>query len=248
MKIDEFLELARTRRSIRRFKPDPIPDEYIEKILEAARWAQSGANAQPWEFIVVKNPETKSKIVEIYTRQVQQSWDIEKTRVKELRQPAYREGPHAGPSGFQNAPIFILVCGDPRTAQASVLSTHFVPNEGGPMAHFLKSMSNATQILTLAAAACGLGAQWVSINTVTELHLRPLLGVPDEIAIHTLVPIGYPAYEPPSPYRRELKEMVHYEKFDPARIKSTEDSYQWLVAMRERSSPAYKIMGTVRQK
>ena len=242
MHIEDFLELARTRRSIRRFKPDPVPDAYIEKMLEAARWAQSGANAQPWEFIVVKDPNTKAKIVEIYTRQVQQSWDIEKTRIEELRQPAYRKGAHAGPIGFKDAPIFILVCGDQRTAQASVLSTHFIHNEGGPMAHFLKNMANTTQILTLAAAACGLGTQWVSINTVSELHLRPLLGVPDEISIHTLVPIGYPGYEPPAPYRRELVEMVHYEKFDPARIKSTEDSYQWLVMMRERSKQAYKIM------
>lgn len=248
MQIDEFLELARKRRSIRRFKPDPIPDECIEKMLEAARWAQSGANAQPWEFIVVKDTETKNKIVEIYSKQVKQSWDIEKTREKELRQPAYREGPHAGPLGFKNAPVFILVCGDPRTVQASVLSTHFIHNEGGPMAHFLKNIANATQILHLAAAACGLGSQWVSINSVTEIHLKALLGVPDELAIHTLVPVGYPAYEPPPPYRRELKEMVHYERFDPARIKTTEDSYQWLVDMRKRSSPAYKIMGTVREK
>ena len=58
MEIDELLELMKTRRSMRRFKPDPIPDEYIEKMLEAARWSPSGANAQPWEFIIIKEPET----------------------------------------------------------------------------------------------------------------------------------------------------------------------------------------------
>ena len=48
MNIDELLDLLRTRRSTRKFKPDPIPDEYIEKIIEAARWALSGASAQPY--------------------------------------------------------------------------------------------------------------------------------------------------------------------------------------------------------
>ena len=68
MNIDGFLELARKRRNIRRFKPDLIPDECIEKILEAARWAQSGANAQPWEFIVVKDKDTKDKIADLYVK------------------------------------------------------------------------------------------------------------------------------------------------------------------------------------
>ena len=47
MQIDEFLALVRNRWSVRRFKPEPVPDDYIEKILEAGRWAMSGANAQP---------------------------------------------------------------------------------------------------------------------------------------------------------------------------------------------------------
>ena len=55
MQIDDFLELVRKRRSIRKFKPDPVPDELVEKILEAGRWAMSGSNAQPWEFIVVED-------------------------------------------------------------------------------------------------------------------------------------------------------------------------------------------------
>ena len=141
MQTKDFFEVVRKRRSIRRFKSDPVPDEYIEKMIEAARWAQSGANAQPWEFIVVKEHR-------------RQAWDIEKTRVEELRHNGLREPPTKPPS-YKDAPVFIVVCGDPRTVQASVLITHFLPNEGGPMAHFLKNMANATQILHLAAAALG---------------------------------------------------------------------------------------------
>ena len=53
---DMLLDLVKTRHSVRKFKPDPIPDDTIDKILEVARWAMSGANSQPWEFIVVTDP------------------------------------------------------------------------------------------------------------------------------------------------------------------------------------------------
>ena len=57
----EVLEAIRTRRSIRRFKSEPVPPELIEKMLEAARWAPSSADSEPWEFIVVTDPEIKKK-------------------------------------------------------------------------------------------------------------------------------------------------------------------------------------------
>jgi len=64
MNYEDFLGLLHHRRSIRRFKPDPIPEDYITKILDAARYAMSGANSQPWEFIVVKDPKIKEKVFE----------------------------------------------------------------------------------------------------------------------------------------------------------------------------------------
>lgn len=243
MNIDEFLELVRKRRNVRKFKTDPIPDECIEKIIEAARWAQSGANAQPWEFIVVKNQDTKNKIADLYVEHTKQAWDIEKTRIRELRHPAFRDGPREGLPAFKDAPVLIVICGDPRAVQATVLITHFLHNEGGPDAHFLKNIANATQILTLATAACGLSSQWVSINAVTEARLKPLLDVPDEIAIHTIVPVGYPAYEPASTYRRELEEIVHYEKYDRSKFRTSEDIYEFLIALRQKTRPAYVVLG-----
>src|SRR4030066_489678 len=60
--MGDISEVIKTRKSIRRYKPDPIPDEILDKILEAARWAPTGENYQPWRFIVIKNPETKNKI------------------------------------------------------------------------------------------------------------------------------------------------------------------------------------------
>ncbi len=241
MQSNDFFEVVRRRRSIRRFKPDPVPDEYIEKILEAGRWACSGANAQPWEFIVVKDKETKDKIADFYMVHLKHTWDIEKTRIRELRHPRFVDGPPT-PSegvGFKDAPVFIIVCGDPRTVQASVLITHFLPNEGGPMAHLLKNMGNVTQIMLLAATALGLGSRWVSVNVTTEARLKVLLDVPEELSVPTIVPIGYPAYEPPSSYRRDLKEIIHFEKYDQSKYRSGDDIYNFLLTLRQRTKAAY---------
>ncbi len=64
MDYDSLLELVKKRRSTRKFKPGSIPDEYVDKIIEVARWAPSGANSQPWDFIVIKKPELKQKIID----------------------------------------------------------------------------------------------------------------------------------------------------------------------------------------
>ena len=58
----DILDVLISRKSIRRYKPDPVPDEMIDKILEAARWAPTGENYQPWRFIVIRDQETKNKI------------------------------------------------------------------------------------------------------------------------------------------------------------------------------------------
>lgn len=65
---DELLELVKNRRSVRWFKPDSIPDEYIDKIIEVARWAPSGFHTQPWEFVVIKKKELRNKIADIARR------------------------------------------------------------------------------------------------------------------------------------------------------------------------------------
>lgn len=85
MNYDSLLELFKNRRSTRKFKPEPLPDEYIEKIIEAARWAPSAANSQPWEFIVVKKPELRTRIIELLEEVNQSVKKVEAVRQPELR-------------------------------------------------------------------------------------------------------------------------------------------------------------------
>lgn len=238
MPIDAFLDMVRSRRSCRKFKPDPIPDEWVEKILEAGRWAMSGANGQPWEFIVIKDQKTKDKIAELLVRNRNRVFQIERTRVEEVRMPAYRQVPATVPA-LKTAPVVIAVVGDRRTVQATVLYVRFVFGEGGPGATYFKNMANATQLLCLAAEALGLGAQWCSTNSGWEESLKALLKVPEELAIPTLIPIGYRETKPAPPYRRKLSEIVHQEEYDQSRYRSGEDIYHFLVELRRRSTEAY---------
>ncbi len=238
MEIGQFLDLLRKRRSCRQFRPDPIPDEWVQKILEAGRWAMSGANGQPWEFIVIKDQKTKDAIAALSMRHRERVFQAESTRVEELRQPGFREFHHESPP-LQTAPVIIAVVGDRRTLQASVLYGNFVPGEGGPMAPYYKNMANATQLMCLAAACLGLGAQWSSVSSSWEESLKALLGVPEELAIPTLVPIGYVDHKPPPPFRRKLAEITHYEKYDQSRVRSGADINDFLKELRQRTREAY---------
>ena len=245
MQIDEFLELVHKRRSIRRLKPDPFPDEWVAQILEAGRWAMSGCNAQPWEFIVVKNKETKYNIAQCWCDNLKELEVIEMTRMAEFRHPLFLR-PHTMPA-WKDAPVLIVVCGDRRTLQATILAANFIGAEGGPGgdASFLKAMANPCQIMHLAAAALGLASHWLSVERIFEQQLRSILDVPALLEIHSIVVLGYPAFEAPPPYRRELKEIVHYEKYDRSKYRSGQDVIESLRISRDnvrrQEQAAYKL-------
>jgi nitroreductase len=237
MQIDEFQELARKRRSIRKFKPDPVPDEYIEKILEAARWAMSGGNGQPWQFIVIKDQETKKKLGEVHTRNRDITFAVEMTRSEEYRQPAFRaKGPLEAQEAvirsrygvWSDAPVIIAVVGDRRTMQASTIAARLFE------AHtYNHNLAVVTNMIHLAAASLGLGAQWVGIVSYNAEEMKPILGIPSALDLFTLNPIGYPDIKP-IPYRRELSEMVHYEKYDMSKFRSNTDILEYIKYQRQR--------------
>lgn len=237
MQFDEFLGLVKNRRSIRRFKPDQVADADIEKILEAARWAMSGANAQPWEFIVVKDRKIIDRIADSWLAPRKEAYVIEQTRTKELQHPQLM-GPPSAP-GFQTAPVLVIVLGDRRSFQGTVLSANYIPFEGAPDGIYIKNLANPVQIMHLAAAALGLGAQWLSVDHIWEQSLKVILGIPPVLDVHTVVPVGYPDYKPMPPYRRELREIVHWNKYDQSKYRTGEDMINFIYNLRGYTKPAY---------
>ena len=107
MDYGDLVKLVKTRRSIRNFKTDSIPDEDVDRIIEVARWAPSGANSQPWEFIVLKDKAIKDRIVEIVKEYGECGRKVELTRAADLQFPG-ATGPVREP-GYKDAPVFIII-------------------------------------------------------------------------------------------------------------------------------------------
>jgi nitroreductase len=229
MDYENFLKLVKTRRSIRSFKTDPIPDEYVERIIEAARWAPSGANSQPWEFIVIKDKEIKDKIVEIVNEHREHSRKVELTREKDLRFPAVLSSVRE--PGYKNAPVFIILCGDPRTKEAYPLLTMLTRGDS----HFVSGLASAFLHMALAATTLGLGSQWVSAtgNPFAKCLLKELLGIPQKLEIYDMMALGYPAHQPKERFVRERVGMVHDGRYDQAKYRSDEEIKEFIVALRK---------------
>ena len=117
---DMLLKLVKTRMSVRKFRPDPIPEDTINKILEVSRWAMSGANSQPWEFIVVTDPATKKQLRDAYSEyNTDFIFWMEQQREYNLRHPSYqvKNDPHESlkfnkaKANWHQAPAVIVVLG-----------------------------------------------------------------------------------------------------------------------------------------
>lgn len=229
MDIENFIDLLKSRRSIRAYKPDPIPDEYIQKIIEAARWAPSGGDAQPWEFVVIKRKDIKDKIAALFMESIKPLRQAELTREKELRIPALEtEMPEPG---FKNAPVFILLCGDPRTNEAFPLTVY----EKWGTEVFISNLASAFLCMQLAAKSLGLGSQWVSSSgSLMEDKLKELLNIPEKIKIYDMMAMGYPAYQlgPRSP--RKIDEMTHFERYDRSKLRTDMQIKDFIKNLRKR--------------
>lgn len=214
MDYEGLLELVKKRRSIRKFKPHTVPDEIINKILDLARWAPSGSNHQPWEFIVVKDKATKGKITAIVEDSLRVVQKLELTREKGLQHP----GPlrPVEDAGFKDAPVFIVLLGDPRTRQAQVLQALQGPNS------YISSLANVFLYMHLAAAALGLGSRWVSASSqyVSQALMKEALNIPKGYDIYDLLILGYPDQSPRPRKVRDLRDLVHEDHYDMSKYRS----------------------------
>jgi nitroreductase len=193
----DFFSVARTQRAHRAFTDDPVPDELVERVLEAATFAPSAENMQPWVFVVVRDPVARSGIGELNRR----AWE---GGGREFSRPRLSAGMfekvEAGATGgIANAPVLIVVCGDTTLAVEAVLEASVWP---------------AVQNLLLGAHALGLGSALTTITTVFGDELRSLLALPDHIRPLAIVPLGWPAKALGPPRRAPVAEKTFRERYD----------------------------------
>ena len=216
MNYDDFLSLVKNRRSFRRFKPDPVPQDILGKVLEAARHPPSAGNSQPWEFVIVRDAEIKKNITE---RIISGYKDLHKAD-KEMYW-AVAVQPH-----LAAAPVLVVIIGDRRLEET--YPAH-LPRE--ILLH--QSLAITIYTLQLAAACFGLATAWATMQTeLRETQVRDLLGIPDVYTVDHIIPLGYPDEERErsekalrpvrerASCRRELDEIVHYEHYDMAKFRS----------------------------
>ncbi len=209
MNYTDLLDLVTRTRSIRRFKTDPIPDDYINKIIEVARRAPSGFNQQPWEFVVIRKPELKDKIAGYCKESGIFRPQMEATR--EPWQGDAKQKPHPGEPDYSVAPVFILILGDNRTREGLPMSLRYDPYHQQSI--FTSGLAHAFLYMHLAATSLGLASQWVSATSwaYPQCMIKNLLGIKKELEIYDMLALGYPGYEPKPKLLRDKKTIVHYD-------------------------------------
>ena len=171
--MPDFFDVVRSQRGTAYFKPDPLPDDVLQQVLEAATRAPSGSNRQPWRFIVVRDREVKRQLGEWYREGQRRVSGSAPTREA-------RDGPVHFSVGMEDVPVLVMVCVEQWQIR-------------GSEAYRGASIYPATQNLMLAAAAFGIGTRLTTIWQHCYEDVAALLGVPDGWAMTALIPMGYPA-------------------------------------------------------
>ena len=209
----DLLEMMRHRRSSRTgfLENREVSEAEITQLLEAARVAPSGGNAQPWEFIIIRDTDMRMQIADLYKHQLRDKIELERV----IRGTSSVSG-----VGWRNAPVLILVLGDPRTSLCFPLRTA----EDKADSHFFTGLANATLQIMLMAESMGLSTQYVSdcASPYFSLMLKHMLGIPQELRVYHIVPVGYTEVIATPKTRRPLDSMVHYDRYDASKLRSLE--------------------------
>jgi len=172
----DFYDVIKTRRSVRGYRSDPIPEDVLDRVLDAARLAPSGSNRQPTRYILVEDEEARKRLAQLCHQQ----------------------------SFIAEAPVVIVACG-----------CEIPSNRGGYMGRYsmLVDVAIAVDHLTLAARAEGLGTCW--IGSFDNAATKDFLGVPEEVQVVALTPLGYPQGDPfkETEDRLPLSELVCKERW-----------------------------------
>lgn len=162
----DVMEVIRARRSIRKFKKDPVPEEALKKLLEAFKSAPSSKNTQPWRLVIIRDGETLKQLADL-------------TKYGKF---------------LADAPLAIAVVACPKKSDWAIVDATL-----------------ATYNMVLVAAEMGLGTCW--IGTMDRERAKELLGIPEDMFLLTVIPVGYPAEIPPPTPRKPVECIVYYERY-----------------------------------
>ncbi len=178
-----LMEALSTNRAIRRFRPEPVPDEAIERVLDAAIRAPTGGNRQNWRFLVLRDSAVRAQVGDLYRQSFHEVYTPERIRQANTAQTArvLRSAVYLADHMGHEPPVLILAC--------------LESTPGAPPANRTagSSIYPAVQNLMLAARGLGLGTCLTTLHTRREAEIKALLGIPEHVDTYALIPLGYPA-------------------------------------------------------
>jgi len=227
-RYEALMDVARNRMTNRAFAPWDIPREHFEMILEAARHAPSGANAQPWHYIVVTDADVKQTIGQCFV-------DEQQHRAK------LRMGfPTPNYNGVKTAPGLIVIVADFRFIKAFPLL-----NDGSDLDRLykqnaerilLQSVAASTMSAHLAAAGLAYAVWWITAIGQEDIQsrIKPLLGVPDELAVIDVMCFGPPLKPSYKRWKKRLDQIMSWDRFNPEHSMTDAQIDEWVKTTRHK--------------
>ena len=231
-RYNALLDVIRSRMTNRAFAPFDVPKEHYALLVEAARHAPSGANSQPWHYIVVTDPRVKAQLAD---RIIQEQSRRAKLGMK-FPTPNYK--------GMATAPGLIVIVADFRFIRAfpvlndgSELDQRYKQNAERIL---LQSLGASVMSAHLAAAALGYAVWWVTAIGQQEIQneFKPILSVPDELAIVDIMCFGPPLNSSYKRWKKTLDQIMSYDHFNMANFLTDEQVDQWI--KEERAKVMYR--------
>ena len=195
----DLFAVIHRQRAARSFSSEPVPDEALARVLDAATFAPSAENRQPWEFVVVRDEDARRQLGDV----MQRAWagggkEFAATRISAGMLADVDRGMTGGVAG---APVLLVVAADTERGLKETVPSSIFP---------------AVQNLLLAATAVGLGSALTTLATVFAAEVRSLTGLPDHVQPVALIPLGYPARRLGPPRREPFSAHTHRERYGEA--------------------------------
>jgi len=197
--ITDLRAFLRSRRSIRRFKPDPVPDSTIQEILHTATFAPSAHNRQPWRFVALTDSPFKAKLTDAMEAEFKRDLENDNLPPAEIQKRIMRSRER-----ISGAPLVIVLCVD-------MTDMDKYPDTRRKKAEYImatQSAAHAGMQLLLAAHAEGLGGVWVCGPMFAQEAVQSALELPKVWEPQAMLLIGYPAETPPARGRKKIEEVA----------------------------------------
>jgi nitroreductase len=184
------------QRACRAFTADDVDDALVARVLDAATYAPSAENRQPWEFVVVRDPAVRARIGDV-TRDAWRAGGRAHSEGR-LADALLADVDRGAEGGVSAAPVLVVVCGDETRGHPAAMAASIFP---------------AVQNLLLAATALGLGSALTTLPTTAGTALADVLALPAHVRPLAVVPLGHPARALGPPRREPATEHAHRDRF-----------------------------------